>query len=712
MRRAAVPFALFMLVIASAASAASAAVPTPGPTPTSTSSLGVPGQSAPSGESPPSPRPVGMTLLSQSAWNSPTRPLQIKVRVTNTAGPTLDGIALTLTIGFPARSRSVYEETLTQDPTGALFTTTFFQAGTIATGASRDFAIRLPLDTVGALSDRNLLYPLRIDLRANEAVQATLRTPMIYLVNPPSVALNLAWTFVLAEPMQVSPSGVFLPGPIEADIAPGGRIEAILAALDRPVPPPVDLAVSPVLVTELRAMSDGYRIERAGAGIQSVPAGTGGARDATVALAHLAALARSPQVELTALPFGDALLPAIQRAGFTDLNTLVELGRKEVATALSATPVSTVFRPPGSALDAASLASVVRDGVTTVLVNANFVPTQPNLPFSPPSVGALIVGEQSATAVLPDAGVLQLMSGHPDDPVLRAQMALGEMATRWLEFPNLSGRGVAILVPERSAVAAGTFGPLVSLISASPWLRPERVSAFVRDVPPDAGGQPVPAHRNRVFDPDYLGRLRSAHRQLDQFRITATGADASAVRTRLAGDLLTAEAGTFVASPALGLAYIARVDGPQGVIRRTYAQVSPPPDGRILTLPSRNGALPFTITNGSKYTLHVRVVIGGGDKRLRFTPNTLPHTGCCLTLPPNASVNEKQIHADAASTGRFVTFLRITTPGGERIASSKIVIRSTAYDRVALLITVGAGLFMAVWWGRGFLRRRQTSSTE
>src|SRR5262249_24926490 len=152
------------------------------------------------------------------------------------------------------------------------------------TGASRVFSIRLPPDTVGALSDRNLLYPLRIDLRANGTVQASLRTPMIYLVNPPSVALNLASTFVLSEPMQVSPSGAFLPGPIEADIAPGGRIDSILTALDRPVPPAVDLAVSPVLVTELRAMSDGYRIERTGGGIESVPAGAPGAKDAANAL--------------------------------------------------------------------------------------------------------------------------------------------------------------------------------------------------------------------------------------------------------------------------------------------------------------------------------------------------------------------------------------------------------------------------------------------
>jgi hypothetical protein len=693
MRRAALPFALFTLVVLSG-TGASAAIGGSAPTP---SPSALPG----------APRPVSMTLAFQSAWNSPSRPLQVKVRVTNPTAAPLSGVALTLTIGFPANSRSVYEESLGSDPTGALFTTTFFQEGTVPAGASRVYAIRLPLDTVGGLKDINLLYPLRIDLRAGEQILATLRTPMIYLVQAPSVALNLAWTFVLSEPMQVGPKDVFLPGPIETDIASGGRVAAVLQALDRPDPPAADLAVSPVLLDELQLMAKGYRIERAGGRIDTVAPGTAGARDATDALGHLDHLARASQVEITALPFGDAQLPAIQRAGFTDMIDLIGMGRSQVGSALGTTPAGTVFRPPGSALDAASMSALVDGGVSTLLVNANFVPTQPNLPFSPPSVGALIVGEKSATAVLPDIGVMQLMSGRTDDPVLKAHLALGEMATRWLEFPNLSGRGVAVLVPERSAVPAGVFDPFVSLVAASPWLRPERVSSFVRDVPPDAGGQVLPTHTYAGFDAGYLGRLRAAHHLLDQFTATVTGADSDAIERRLADDLLTAESGTFVTDPARGLAYINVVDGPGGIIHRTFAAVAPLPDGRILTLSSRNGPLPLIIGNASRFTLHVRVVLGGGDRRLSFDPATLPPaTQPPLTLQPNSTVPET-IHMDAGSTGRFVTVVRVTTPDGETIASSRVIVRSTAYDRVALLITVGAGLFLAVWWGRGVLRRRR-----
>src|SRR5207248_3669552 len=80
--------------------------------------------------------PVSMSLLFQSAWNSPTRPLAVKVMVTNDGDQPLTAVTLTLSIGFPARSRTVFEESLTSDPTGSLFTQPFFEAGSIRPGQS------------------------------------------------------------------------------------------------------------------------------------------------------------------------------------------------------------------------------------------------------------------------------------------------------------------------------------------------------------------------------------------------------------------------------------------------------------------------------------------------------------------------------------------------------------------------------------------------
>ncbi|MGH2651430.1 MAG: hypothetical protein ACRDHK_09510, partial [Actinomycetota bacterium] len=61
----------------------------------------------------------------------------------------------------------------------------------------------------------------------------------------------------------------------------------------------------------------------------------------------------------------------------------------------------------------------------------------------------------------------------------------------------------------------------------------------------------------------------------------------------------------------------------------------------------------------------------------------------------------------AQTTGRFPVAVVIESPDGTRlVAESQILVRSTAYNRAALALTIGAAVFLAFWWGRRFLRRR------
>ncbi len=650
-------------------------------------------------------QPVTMTLSSQSAWNAPTKPLSIKVRVTNPTAQAITDVTLTLTIGFPTTSRSVYEESLTSDTTTPLFTTTFTEPGSIPAAGERSFAVRQALDEVPGLSEtRPLLYPLRIALHGGDALLATIRTPMIFITPQPSAALNLAWTFELAGPMQVGPDGVFEPGPIEADIAPGGRIDRIVSALDRPDPPAVDLAISPVLLTELATMADGYRIVRPN-GVQTVPVGIAGAADAARVLTALVRIAGSASVETVALPFADANLPAIERSGLGNLATLIARGRTDVGRALSVAPSTTVFRPPSSDLDGKSFVRLVDGGVQILLFDADTIPTPVGLPRSPASLADVVVGRRSALAILPDAHLAALTAAYPDDPVLAAHAALGEMAATWLEAPGTAARGVAMLFPQADPAPAAVYPNLIRLVASSPWLRRLRVSNFVgpTGVALPAGTVGLPVRHHAGFAPSYLDRLRSAQDGLRQFRVTATGPDAIAAQSTLGTDLLTAEGGTFVVAPALGLRYIDAVDGPRGAIAQTYGKVSAPPDGKKFTLTSRKGNLQLTISNGSQYSLHVRVALDAGPRLVFAGGGVQPRT-----LPPNATV-AMQFQVRAETTGRFPLNVRVTTlSGATTIAESQVIVRSTAYNLVALIITVGAGLVLAVRWGMGVTRRRRS----
>ena len=59
----------------------------------------------------------------------------------------------------------------------------------------------------------------------------------------------------------------------------------------------------------------------------------------------------------------------------------------------------------------------------------------------------------------------------------------------------------------------------------------------------------------------------------------------------------------------------------------------------------------------------------------------------------------------AQTTGRFPVRILLRTPRGAHIAESRIVVRSTALNTRALLITIAAALFLLFLWVRRLVFR-------
>src|SRR5262249_38480925 len=160
------------------------------------------------------------------------------------------------TVEPPANSRGEYADAMRSTaPRTAVVSFPFPEPGTtIAPGASHAFRFQQSLTALSTTA----LYPIRVDLLSSLQPVATLRTPMIFLTEQPKLPLALATTWVLWEPLQLRPDGSLGPGPIEADIAPGGRLDRTVKAIAAG-PAHVAVAVSPVMIDELRVMERGYR---------------------------------------------------------------------------------------------------------------------------------------------------------------------------------------------------------------------------------------------------------------------------------------------------------------------------------------------------------------------------------------------------------------------------------------------------------------------
>ncbi|MEW6059674.1 MAG: DUF6049 family protein [Actinomycetota bacterium] len=644
---------------------------------------------------------VRLALLSQTPWNSTDRAqLVLHVRAENEGDQQLDDLSLEATLFGAVLSRTAYESSLLTDPsTGILSVQTFPTVNSLDPGASRVFRIEIDLSAVSELSaTQSLVYPLKIDLRSGPGSLAAIRTPVVFLVRTPLVPLNLAWTFVLTSQVHLGPDGVFESPALERAISKGGRLAEEIRALSRLVaeerPPALDVVVSPMLLVQLAAMRNGYSVLDGGQ-VRTVGAGHGGAASAAQMFAELKEIAASSAVELSTFPYSEPSLPALAASGLAgDLQVQLERGADTAQTLLGLTPVRTLLCPPGSELDQTSLDQLPAQGIELLLLDSETVSLpQQAKGFAPPPAVSLPTDDSSIVALVSDPNVEALLSSSlaSGGGALAAQAVLGELAVIWLQAPS-EERAIALRFPETLPTAPGAlFGPLVRGAAEAPWLVTRKATALAVSFPPTAEARPGTEEQS-TFAPTYVEQLTQARRKVEILRPMLAGDSRTA--DQLDAQLLIAEAGQFVQDPTAGEQFIASVRG-----RADAALGAVRPDGdQTITLTSSSAkGIPVRITNGNKEP--VRVTVRLLSQHLR----TSPRASVVLPADETATVS---LDVELRTTGRFPVTVQVLTPSGYLIAQGTLVVRSTALNRIALVITIGAALLALLVWARRFLPRR------
>lgn len=642
---------------------------------------------------------VRLTLLSQTPWNSSydetnTRELRVRFRAENISNEDLDRLAIGVTLYGRLISRTAFERSLDVDPSVILAAETLPREGTLAAGETRDFDVVFELDSPGISTTQSGVYPLKVELRSGFTPLVALRTPVIFLVRPPDLPLALSWTTVLDHPIGFDAEGVFTSPDLETAVAPEGVVASQIRALAGVAAEDgraVDVAVAPILVSQLERMRDGYRIVRDG-NVVDVPADDEPALAAGEALSQLRAVARAPSVRISPLPFSMAEIPSLIDGGLEgDVPVQLQRGAEALADALGVPLTEGVLRPPGAALDPDALRELAAAGVRTLVVGPATVPAPEEDPlgFAGPPTAALDGG--ALDAIVPDPAVMALLSSElvRADPVLGAQAMLAETAAIWQEQPGVS-RGIALVLSEDLDLPAAFYPPFTRGIGEAPWLDPMHAEEFVAAFPPSEA-TPLTAPRPRGFAPGYVAQIRQARRRVETLRsmLAAPSEEPDRYETLL----LLAESRQFLSDPTPGLAFIGAVqDAVSGVLDGVKLDTP-----SVITLTSREGSrIPVTISNGSDQP--VRVGVSLSSQRLEDPPTTEIRLAAgdsrLVTFP-----------VDVRSTGRFTVDLRITAPGGRVIERQQITVRSTVYNRVALVITAVAALILVAMWARRLVSR-------
>lgn len=319
-----------------------------------------------------------------------------------------------------------------------------------------------------------------------------------------------------------------------------------------------------------------------------------------------------------------------------------------------------------------------------------------------------VVGSRGAqlSAVATDSDLTARFAAASTDPVLAAHQLVAEAAQIFFEKPNDdTPRGVVAVPPSDWTVSPAFVDALLSALDGNPVLQASTVTDLVAAVPaaPDcrAGCRLAPASSSSLP----AAAVRQQRHRITAFSTAVRGAAARAVVSAL-GDLVLAGQSDLL-HPSQQSAVVA------GSGRALDAQLQRVAvTGGQVTLTSRQGTLPVTITSTAPYEVDVSLTLS--SDKLQFpgggTTWTRPGTVVLLPAPHTTVVN---VPVKARGSGLFPVAVVLRSPsGGLQVASGSIDIRSTAASVVGVVLSAGAIVVLAAWWFRTSRRRRAARRHE
>ncbi len=300
-------------------------------------------------------------------------------------------------------------------------------------------------------------------------------------------------------------------------------------------------------------------------------------------------------------------------------------------------------------------------------------------------------------------------------PVLNAQIAIadlavlafGSIASTPFASPETKKRAVVLTVPDDPSVLASLDAFLSALETGPPDAAGARAivapatleEAFAADQAstPRTNAPLVRGYQPQVVTDATMGtfprQLERAHQQINGYRsmVGVAGADRA---TRL--DDLMRVSGAAGLSATQRQAYFDEVNATVDAAKQAISLPTQDP----VTLTSSDAVLPIQIENGLDYPVDVEVVLA--SEKLKFQNGS----SVMATLQPG--LNKVPVPVKAPSFGETPVDVKVQSADGSlTLASSRVPARSTVVSGLGLVLSVAAGIFLAIWWARNFRSTRR-----
>ena len=642
-----------------------------------------------------------LTLLSQSPAVTPTvpgHPASFALEVV--AAPA--GAELGLTFYRKLSTRSGFEQTLSNPPTGILQTVSPQRVADLKPGSRGGVEISVTIvpdtpqrsgsDTVNLSEERpgcvvgngscSGVYPVVVQvLGSGGTVLSHFTTYLIYSEEKSPNPLVFSWVVPIAAPVLIRSGGSLSDALPPLSPSRASNLAQLAQSLVRNPGVRVSIAASPATVQKIEDSTSPR------------------AHQALTAIGALAASGPSAH-QFIAEPYVPVNLGALSAAGVTtEIAGQMQGGQKIMVPLLHGQPSGTTWVASG-AVDAATVKGLRFRYVAAsnlILPDTDLPPaTEREATWSQPFTLSTGRG-QEVTAAVSDTQLSSYFTSQPHDPVLAANQLLADLAVIYYELPSAPDtRGVIAVPPSDWDPNPGFVNALLSGLTGSPVVTTATLPEFFSSV--RIGGNQAEATRRlssnesgQQIGSRQAASIVAAREQITGFDNAVQGQPT--IGSQLDELLLASESSEL--KPAAQRAGIAAF---QHHLTTELSDVQVV--GNTVTLTARTASIPITIVSSASYQLRATLTLSSA--KLQFPE------GATRTVFIDHPTNSTRIEVRALTSGDLPLAYTLTSPDGTLvIARGRLTVRSTATSIVGIVLTLAAAVVLLGWWARTWRRGRR-----
>jgi hypothetical protein len=651
-------------------------------------------------------------------------------RITNISDRHIGQITARLQLAEPladgAQVGTALSPTATYDHSDTVFRP---MTGSLAPGQSVDFTVTEPLQGPDSLRiTQPGVYPLMVNVQGvpdySTAYRLVAATMLLPVLAPPGgqaphpgtpSPLTVLWPLIDTQPRVIGSSGnqaILSDDSLATSLAPGGRLFGLVDAARQATATNPQLlsslcfAVDPDLLATVRDMTSGYRV-------RTGPGSTVAGRGTTAAAAWLTALKNLTNGHcVLPLPFADADLTALTRAGGSQLVQLALSESQTVTSELGANQLTDVAWPADGTLDTPTMTALAGQGVNTVLLDPASV--RPAAGTAPVSLAGF-TGAAAPKVVPIDPVVATAMAARTDEPNVdesgvSAQDGLAATIFRTV-FRGGAGHPVLIAPPRRWApsepqalsflsgtadvlnrhyASATTLGDAVGAV---PTGRPTTLDYSSTSAAAEVNHTiTVDAVATDSHERDVLGAMDRDHTRPDPVLPTE-------LITPLRLDLLRAASSAWRDGGTVGAnAMLAVANAEFGSLTGDVSVEQP---SLPILLGSKDSRIPVTVSNKLPVDIAVRIDLTGDPGLPAGGKDDVIPAGTSLTLFISTAVTR---------SGRFSAYATVRTLDGTELGTqARLELVSSAYGTIIVIVTAIAFGLLVLLSGRRIYRRAKAS---